>query len=155
MLSSLDILNPAPWAGTKQLEGTSDDTKMLEALSVTMIRSAAAQDWEHEIWQRLSANFVGEFSYGTTEEPVRNWKTFVAHHRAVRQQYPDYHFEIVDICIDVHERNGTASVYIMLKVTGHPSTLERASVLVLRWRRNGESWLCYREGVIRGVRWYL
>jgi hypothetical protein len=150
--SSLDILNPTPSKSIRTPE-EGEKAHHLEALSKLMIERAAAQDFTHPVWRNLSPKFVGEFDYHT-EEPVRDFAGFVRHHRTIREKFPDYFFEVVNVSADVHERNGTASVYVLLKVTGYPTSLERASILVLRWRHQEDSWSCYREGVIRGIQWH-
>jgi hypothetical protein len=156
--TSLEILNP-PRSSTKRKPENNPTAAHLESLSTLLIQLAAEQDFTHPVWStHLHPKFTGEFSYAleTPDQiPFRDFAGFVAYHRAIREKYPDYYFEVVNVSADVHERNGTASVYILLRVTGYPSrSIERASILVLRWRHCEDSWRCYREGVIRGVQWH-
>jgi hypothetical protein len=156
--TSLDILNP-PRSSTIRTPEEGATASHLETLSTQLIQRAAHQDFTHPIWTtHLHPKFTGEFSYALEtpdQTPVRDFAGFVAHHRALREKYPDYFFEVVNASADVHERNGTASVYVLLRVTGCPSReIERASILVLRWRHCEDLWRCYREGVIRGIQWH-
>lgn len=74
---------------------------------------------------------------------------------AYAEATPDYHIHPISISADVNEKNGTAIVWLLLSVKGHPKNVERESVTTVHWRRRAGKWKGYKQTGIRGVNWFI
>lgn len=56
----------------------------------------------------------------------------------------------MSISANVNEKNGTATVWLLLKVMGHPRTLIRENVTITHWKRKQGQWRAYKQTGMRG-----
>lgn len=68
--------------------------------------------------------------------------------------YPEYDCYPISIIADVDEREGTANVWVIMSVTGHPPTVRKESVTILHWVRGCNGWVMVRSVGIRGSQVY-
>lgn len=100
----------------------------------------------------MNADFHTEFDHANGV-PLNSWKDYVEHHERLAAEYPAYRFEILDSVADVYEDSGAGTVYLLLRVEGHPADVIRESTLVMYWQRRDDQWLCHGQKVIRGMNW--
>lgn len=77
------------------------------------------------------------------EDWLENYRSFAA-------ENPDYFVEVVSISASVNEKNGTATIWLLLRVTGHPVTLQRENVTVIHWKRKQGQWRAFKQTGMRG-----
>jgi len=77
------------------------------------------------------------------EEYLKNYDKFT-------KDNPDYYCEALSISASVNEKNGTATVWCLLRVTGHPCTLQRENVTVVNFKRKVGRWMAYKQTGMRG-----
>lgn len=82
---------------------------------------------------------------------VRGRSAFMEQHRNFGRAHPNYTFEVDSALADMNEKNGTAMVWLLLKVTGHPMNVKRESVTIVFWKRIAGKWKAYKQTGIRGA----
>lgn len=149
--SSLDLLNPRPFASRKHA-WISETAKEIEQISVELIRAASARDWSNPLFKHVVPEYKAEFDHSDGVD-LDSWDAYVKHHERLSTSNPEYCFETLDSVADIYENTGTGSVYILLRVTGHPANVVRESIIVMFWKREEDDWKCTGQKVIRGMFW--
>ena len=151
-MGSLSMLLSQNSASTKSGHTDRSSTvHLLEELSSNMIHRINTRDWTHPDFKDiLTEDYVAYLEY--QEEPVlRGREAYIDGYRAFAEANPSYSIELVSVNADVHEKSGTAGVWMLLKVVGHPSDVLRESVTIAYWRRKGGRWEGYKQTGIRGA----
>lgn len=131
----------------------------LEDLSARIIGRIRNQDWSHRDWVEhvgdnftvyAPAAFLEQLNYPSTstrEAYIESYKAFI-------KANPEYDCDPVSIEADVDEREGTAKVWIVMSVTGHPPLVRKESVSILHWVRTKDRWVAVKQVGIRGFQAY-
>ena len=69
----------------------------------------------------------------------------------MKQKYPDYHAEEMNMSADVDEAHGRATVWMLLRITGHGENVQRESLTIGYWKRRKGQWVAYKQTGLRGV----
>jgi hypothetical protein len=131
----------------------SPTTLYIEQLATSLNGHISAHDFTHpELLHHLDENYTAHLEYlpGSSQHP-RGRADFLEGFRRYVDAYPDYSMQIESIVAEVNEKNGTATVWLLLNITGHPKGLRRQSVTVQAYRRKGGVWRAVRQNGIRGV----
>ena len=134
--------------------GTSSTARYLEDLTARLTDHVANRDWTHPDWaDLLITDYTAYLEY--SEHPITKTRaSYLVNCKAHADAHPSYTLERVAISAEVNEKNGTAVVWQLLKVKGHPANVERESVTLVYWRRRGGKWSAYKQTGIRGIDWY-
>ncbi|KAF2164443.1 hypothetical protein M409DRAFT_25321, partial [Zasmidium cellare ATCC 36951] len=124
MSTSLQLLAPRPWASRKNPSTyTRETAKYIQRISLELMALASSQQWTHPLFQKyISPSYHAEFDHAGGV-PLHTWQAYIDHHDRLAEKYPEYRFEALDSVSDVYEKNGTGSVYLLLRVTGQPSSV--------------------------------
>lgn len=149
--NSLDLLNPRPFA-SRNHAWISETAKQIEQTSLELIRLASSREWKNPVFGHITPDYKAEFDHSDGVD-LDSWDAYVKHHERLATANPEYRFESLDSVADIYENTGTGSVYILLRVTGHPVNVVRESIIVMYWKREREEWKCHGQKVIRGMLW--
>lgn len=86
----------------------------------------------------------------TSDSDIHSRSDWLDSYRKFAAENPEYFVEIASISASVNEKNGTATVWLLLKVTGHPNTLQRENVTISHWKRKQGQWRAYKQTGMRG-----
>ncbi|EME43949.1 hypothetical protein DOTSEDRAFT_24059 [Dothistroma septosporum NZE10] len=149
--SSLDLLNPRPWASRRRVPaGAIADT--IDKWSQELIIAASNRDWTNPSLRRITPDFRAEFEH-SNGIPINSWAEYRGIHEGIAADFPDYRFQTLDGVAEVDEKRGTGAVWLLLRVEGHPKDQVRESIIVFNWRCTDETWVCYKQKVVRGMLW--
>lgn len=156
LTSSLHILMPDPPVPNQpRRSGRARTRAHLEGLTARLVDHVAKHEWDHEDFELLVApDYAAYLEYA--EHPIsRSLEEYLQNYREFAAANPDYAIDIISISADVNEKKGLASVWMHLRVFGHPTAVWRESVTVVYWKRKLGKWTCYKQNGVRGVGWYL
>ena len=156
-MGSLHFLIPDQEAASDHsstVASTSSTARYLEELTARLTDHVANREWTHPDWRDyLIPEYTAYLEY--SEHPItKTRKAYLENSKAFVDAHPTYILQRVAISAEVNENNGTAVVWQLLKVKGHPANVERESVTLVYWRRQAGKWRAYKQTGIRGIDWY-
>lgn len=123
----------------------------LEVLSIQIYNVLyQSHNFEDPVLDRLTSDFK---SVQEDDGQVTDWETTLndlknGYSRNVRK-------EILDICTDVDELAGRATVWMHLRVHHHGTTPANLCVTSMHWERRKHKWMCCKRTSVRGVQSYF
>lgn len=134
----------------------SSNTIFLEKLVARLIGYIAAHDFSNpELQEYLTDDYTAFLEYIGEHPLLEGREAFLEHYRGFAAEHPEYMLEVESVVADVNEKNGTATVWSLLSVTGEPKGLRRQSVTVHWFRRKGGKWRAHKQTGVRGLAAYL
>ena len=148
-MNSLEILRPVPSAPErcKERNATAVD---LERATAVMLDIIARRSWDDQRSSFMAPNFqasvehAGQRNIRSRDEYLRSFRDLVRAHK-------DYNVKLISISANVDEKNGTASVWMHVEISGDPESIRRENVSLVRWKRVQGCWECYKLDSVRGV----
>lgn len=120
----------------------------LVRLSSAVVRAINDRDFDfqseeaQELVAHLSLNFQAQLDTRPQQESPLSWAEQVHPWRERAAEYPDVHFDIVQISADVDEVNGVGSVFLDMEVSGI-EVVRLHAMNQLQWKRDIDGrWLC-------------
>ena len=153
--SSLEmLLSERSCADNKYQQNKSPTAQLLVDLTCRVVQRVAAHDFTHPDFEAMSDDYTAYLEY--QETPLaRGKQAYLDNYRAFTAANPDYTIQPISVVADVHENNCTASVWMLLKVDGHPRDVQRESVTIVYWRRRAGKWQAYKQTGIRGAGMFM
>lgn len=72
-------------------------------------------------------------------------------HREFAEIHPEYQVRVINTSIDMDERSGHASVFMLVEILGRPADTRRGAVVLWKWRKRFGRWLLFKQAGIRGM----
>ena len=98
--------------------------------------------------EHIDTNFTAYLDNSTLD---LGWDEFVSVLRDAAEADPEYHADIINQSVDLDEREGHATVFMFIEVTGRPKSVRREDALVFEWKTLEGTWMCYGHTAIRGA----
>lgn len=134
----------------------STNAKLLERLADRLLVHVAEHDFSHpDLYEYIVEDYTAYLEYFTEEQLLKGRNTFLSSYQAFVDANPHYSVELESVIADVNEKNGTAAVWMLINVTGHPAGVRRQSVTMQQFKRKGGKWRAYKQSGIRGMAGYL
>jgi hypothetical protein len=128
------------------------NAKMLERVSTELLHHALDGNLTHPDLERfLVDDFTAHLDHYSSHPISQGREEFLNNYKAFAEANPGYATTIEHVYADVNDKNGTASVWMLLSVTGQPEGVRMESVTVISWKRSEGKWRAYRQKVIRGL----
>jgi hypothetical protein len=149
------LLSQQSIANTEYQRNKSPTAQLLEDLTCRVVQHVAAHDFAHpDFDESMSDDYTAYLEY--QETPLaRGRQAYLDNYRAFTAANPYYTIQPISVVADVHENNCTASVWMLLKVEGHPRDVQRESVTIVYWRRRAGQWQAYKQTGMRGVGMFM
>ncbi|KAK4498742.1 hypothetical protein PRZ48_009252 [Zasmidium cellare] len=80
-----------------------------------------------------------------------SYHEFLSLHREFAEIHPEYHVKVLNTSIDMDERSGHASVFMLIEILGRPADTRRGAVVVWKWKKRFGRWLLFKQAGIRGM----
>ena len=148
-MKSLDIIlgeRPTPPENTPK----SPVALELEDMGRKVAGAIATRNWDDPVFDHFAPNFKAYIEH--SDVPVaKSVKEYQEVYNAIAAAHPDYSNEVLSINADVDEKRGRASVWVLMRVYGHPKGTVRESVTVAHLERKEGIWLFTRQHGIRGI----
>ena len=153
-MNTLEILSPKSEIEVSDFVPTKSATAIyLEDLQVHLANCLNRHEWDHvDLKTYVAVNFQA-FMQHMSEPIVTTRKAFIERYKNLCRTHPEYSYEVEHVNADVDDARGTAIVWYVLSIWGHPKGVERKSVSVNTWERNKGKWLCVKQTGIRGIGW--
>lgn len=153
--TSLAILNPTPYMVSAPRATCKQSTiKHVENLCRRVLELIQLRNWDSPDWILLDEDFHAYLPH--SDEPFINSRAeYLQNYIDFSRANPSYRAEMASMLVDVNSRNGTASAWMHLRVTGHPCSLQRENVTVVSLRRQRHRWVAYRQTGMRGFGGFL
>lgn len=149
----------SPSSSSNGSNRNSSTVKQLEYISARVIDLIRTHNWTHKDWKLYVAENFTTYAPAAFLEQLSNPTTttrqaYIDNYKAFADANPEYDCEPVSIEADVDEKEGTAKVWIVMSVTGHPPSVRKESVTILFWVRTDDRWVLVKQVGIRGFQAY-
>lgn len=149
-MNSLQLLSPP--ASTTSESGEKNATALyLENLSACVAKCISTRNWSHPVFEHFAPDFQAFVEHSPTPF-IRSAKEYITVYDEIAAKHPNYRSELLSVSGDVNEEEGTATVWLLLRIFGHPdeNTVKESVTVAYFSRRNGKWWFMKQHG-IRGM----
>ena len=139
-----------PPLGAYQPFERSPTAEYIEGLSARISQCIRDHNYDDPVFKLFANKFEGYIEHTYIrhlcgkDEYVQAQKNFAAAH-------PDYRNECVSMTTQLDDEEGTATVWMLLRIHGHPKDIIRESVTFFYWKLCKGKWLLHKQGGVRGV----
>ena len=105
------------------------------------------RDFSNPIFDLAHPKFKGDLD---RYPPTSSISQHLQKHMETASANPDFYIEIVRVNTNVHANQDEADVYMLLKISGNPASVERESMCQLKWKRLGGRWMFSQHVSMRG-----
>ena len=124
----------------------------LEDVADRIVKHIANKDFSNPDFEEYLAPDYHAYLPHSQQPYSRSLKDLLDNYQVHATTFPEYHIEALNLSADVNEKNGTATVWMLLRVTGAPTSVQRESVTVVYFRRKrGGKWVAFKQTGIRGI----
>ena len=109
------------------------------------------RDWDHSYIRQYIAPNITAYMEHLEEPHATTREEWLAGFQKNGEDNPEYGFECISANAEVDERKGTASVYFVMRIRGHPAGTVKESVTRITWSRSRGKWVAIKQNGIRGV----
>lgn len=149
--TSLELLDP-PTIGNDTVQTSYDSALAQELMNLSHI---CIQDVNHRtVYTNATVPpFVApDFKAVNSGHPdCTSYREFLDLHREFARIHPEYHVNVINTSIDMDERSGHASVFMLMEILGRPAEIRRGAVIVWKWRKRFGRWMLFRQVGARGM----
>ena len=125
-------------------------TVHVEQLSKRVAECINARNWSDPVFEHFAPSFEAFVEH--SEIPtVRSAKEYFEAYSAIVAGNPEYGNELLSISSVVNEKAGTATVWLLLRIFGHPQGMIKESVTIAHLARRNGKWFFTRQFGIRGI----
>lgn len=148
-MNSLDILGLSSKPSASQEKSPS--AIHIEDLCARAANVISTRNWDDQILLDHFAPDFEAFVEHSDTPVVRGAKDWMKVYAKLAADNPDYRNEVVSMISDVDEKAGTATVWMLMRIFGHPKDMVRESVTIIHAVRRNGKWLVLKQRGIRGI----
>lgn len=117
----------------------------LEKIMIEMVDAINKHDWTHPHWCRyLSEDIKASFEH-LAQESIKGREAWLDMWSKYRAANPLYHSEILSSSTNLSSSRTHADVWLLIRVTGHGSNIQRENVTLTQWRWRDGHWIAYNQ----------
>lgn len=150
IMNSLDILLP-PRSLLEDYGQKSATTLYIEDLTASVPKCISERNWTHPVWKHFAPGFQSFIEFA--EHPnIKSGKDWLELHKKISSSHPKYRLEVFSVSGHVDEEAGTATVWMVMRVFGHPDEKTvKENVTTAHVHRKDGDWYFTRHRSMRGI----
>lgn len=149
--TSLDILAP-PTTGNDTTQTSHDTLLAQELMNLSHICVQDVNNRTLYTTTPIPAFIAPDFKAINSGHPdCTSYHEFLGLHRDFAEIHPEYHVNVINTSIDMDDKTGHASVFMLIEVLGRPAETRRGAVVLWKWRKRFGRWVLCRQVGVRGM----
>lgn len=131
----------------------SPTAEYIEELSARISQSVRDHRWDDPVFEKHFARKFEGYIEHTYIRHLCGKDEYLRAHKDFAAAHPDYRNETVSMTTELSDESetSTATVWMLLRVHGHPKDTVRESVTFFYWKRCKGKWLLHKQGGVRGI----
>lgn len=129
-------------ARTVAMDSQIDVKEHIKSLSKRLIQAINNRTWRETAELLMLPSFSGYHDMDDNPWSVNNREAINNYMEDFLTEHPDFYTEILDMSVELDEKRGTASVWVLrsdINLTDKPRS---ETYMELAWVRKGEDWYC-------------